>query len=260
MLEEISPGGMMAPGGITVLPNAEGGETLYVADFWTVRTFDAEDGSAGSVGMDFFFDSPFTASTDGENLILTSWFGNTVELWDPSSQSIVGFDQFNLPINAIPFMGEIVVAELGTGSVVSATLGGDRRTLAEELIVPAGLAASEDDLWVGDWASGVVYQIVKDGNPLETPEIVVEGLTTPEGMALDEDGTLLVVESMLGQLTRVDLDSGEMSVVVDGLAIGLPAVPEWPPTWFFNGVTVGEDGAIYITGDAEMVVYRIRWE
>jgi sugar lactone lactonase YvrE len=259
-LEEISPGGMMAPGGITVLPNATGGETLYVADFWTVRTFDAEDGSAGPVGMDFFFDSPFTASTDGENLILTSWFGNTVELWDPVSQSIVGFDQFNVPINAIPFMGEIVVAELGTGSVVSATLGGDRRTLADELIVPTGLAASEDDLWVGDWASGVVYQIVKDGNPLDTPEVIVEGLTTPEGMTLDEDGTLLVVESMLGQLTRVDLDTGETSVVVDGLAIGLPAVPEWPPTWFFNGVTVGEDGAIYITGDAGTVVYRISWE
>ena len=259
-LEEISPGGMIAPGGITVLPNAEGGETIYVADFWTVRAYDAEDGSAGPVGMDFFFDSPFTASTDGENLILTSWFGNTVELWDPVSQTILGFDEFNVPINAIPFMGEIVVAELGTGSVVSATLGGDRRTLAEELIVPAGLAASEDDLWVGDWASGVVYQIVKDGNSLDTPEIVVEGLTTPEGMALDEDGTLLVVESMLGQLTRVDLDSGETSVVVDGLAIGLPAAPEWPPTWFFNSVTVSKDGAIYITGDTGIVVYRISWK
>jgi sugar lactone lactonase YvrE len=259
-LEEISPGGMMAPGGIAILPNAEGGETIYIADFWSVRAYDAEDGSAGPVGMGFFFDSPFTASTDGENLVLSSWFGNTVELWDPTSQSIVGFDEFNIPINAIPFMGEIVVSELGTGSVVSATLGGARKTLADGFIVPSGLAASEDDLWVGDWASGTIYQVVKDGTPLDSPEVVVEGLTTPEGMALDEDGSLLVIESMLGQLTRVDLDSGETSVVVDGLAIGLPAKPDWPPTWFFNGVTIGEDGAIYITGDAGTVVYRISWE
>jgi sugar lactone lactonase YvrE len=259
-LEEISPGGMMAPGGIALLPNAEGGETLYVADFWTVRAFDAEDGSAGSVGMGFFFDSPFTAAPDGENLILTSWFGNTVERYDPASQAIIGFDEFNVPINAIPFMGEVVVAELGSGSVMTAKLGGEHKTLAGGFMVPAGLAATEDDLWVGDWASGMVYQIVKDGTPLETPEVVVEGLTTPEGMVLDEDGTLLVVESMLGQLTRVDLDSGEMTVVADGLQIGIPAKPEWPPTWFFSSVAIGEDGSIYITGDLGICVYRISWQ
>jgi hypothetical protein len=251
---------MMAPGGIEILPNAEGGETIYVADFWTVRSFDAEDASVGPVAAGFFFDSPLTASTDGTNLILTSWFGNTVELWEPTAQSIVGIDEFNVPANAIPFMGEIVVAELGTASVVSGTLGGDRKTLADGFIVPAGLAASEDDLWVGDWAAGIIYQIVEDGKTLDPPVVVAEGLTTPEGMVLDVDGSMLVVESMLGQLTRVDLKSGEMTVVADGLEIGLPAAPEWPPTGFFSDVVIGEDGSIYITGDAGCIVYRISWQ
>ena len=60
-----------------------------------------------------------------------------------------------------------IVAELGTGSVVRAD-GDDpsqRIPLASDLAVPLGLAATEDALWVGDMATGIVWQLAAAGEP-----------------------------------------------------------------------------------------------
>jgi sugar lactone lactonase YvrE len=255
----LSPGGLIAPAGIAVLPDDHAGESIFVADFWRVMEFDGLNGQPGISGIDFFFDSPFSASPDGENLILTSWFGDTVQVWNPATNSVLSTDLFAVPVNALRFMGEIVVAELGTGSVVSLDQNTSiRTTLASGLFVPTGLAATDDDLWVADWASGIVWQVVHDGVVLLSPAPIAGGLTTPEGMAVDHDGSLLVVESALGRVSRIDPDSGELSVVASDLALGEFASPGWPPTWFFNGVAVGERGDIYVTGDIDNVVYRIR--
>jgi len=175
--------------------------------------------------------------------------------------SVPGREDFAVPLNAIRFQDDLVVAELATGLVVRLDAGtGERTTLAQGLFVPAGLAASDDDLWVGDWASGVVWQIVADGQVLASPVPVAGGLVQPEGLALDRDGSLLVVESGLGRVTRVDPATGAISPVASGLGLGAPAVPGTPPTWVFNGVAVGATGDIYVSGDVANVVYRLTAE
>ena len=72
---------------------------------------------------------------------------------------------FAMPLNAVRFDGDLVVAEFGTASVVRAS-GDDpaqRETIATGLTVPAGLATDGENLWVGDWATGQVWQIIADG-------------------------------------------------------------------------------------------------
>jgi sugar lactone lactonase YvrE len=254
---ELSPGGLMAPGGVAVLPDDHAGESVFVADFWTVRGFDGRNGKPGLIGRDFFFDSPFTASPDGDNLVLTSWFGNTVEVWNPVTQDLLEFYQFDVPLNAVRFQADLVVAELGTGSVVRVDANDNRTTIATELFVPTGLATSEDDLWVADWASGVVWQIVADGQLLDEPASVATGLAQPEGLVAEHASSLLVVESGAGRVSRIDLNSGAVTTVADDLALGATAPDGWPPTWLFNGLAVGERGDIYVTGDIGNVIYRI---
>ncbi|HET8645387.1 MAG TPA: hypothetical protein VFO85_07860, partial [Vicinamibacteria bacterium] len=68
----------------------------------------------------------------------------------------------------------------------------ERVALATGLGVPTGLAATEDDLWVGEWATGRVLQLIADGQPLAEPRVVATGLAAPEGMAVAPDGSLLV--------------------------------------------------------------------
>jgi glucose/arabinose dehydrogenase len=163
-----------------------------------------------------------------------------------------------VPLNAIRFQDDIVVADLGLGGVVWASDHAMILPIDEENVwLPAGLATDGETLWIADWATGIVWQIGFDGKTPLAPVAVAFGLANPEGLAVDIDGSLLVVEAGAGRLSRVDLTTGDVSVVVDGLELGAEGPPGMPPTWGFNGVAVGPSGAIYITGDVTNVLYRI---
>jgi len=256
----LNKGGIITAGGVAALPGPNDRDSVFVADVFTLREFDGLTGRPMDVARNIIGASeligPFTVSAADDNLVLTSWFDMAVQLWDPDTgTAITTYHDVPVPINAIGFQGDIVVAQLGTGSVVRAS---DGFPLATGLFVPAGLAATEDDLWVGDWASGIVWQIVSGGMPLEVPIPVATGLSFPEGLALDPNGNLLVVESGAGRLSRIDLATGQVSTVADGLALGVEGTPGYPPTWTFSGVAVGPSGAIYVTGDVANVLYRFR--
>jgi len=69
----ISKGGMIAPGGVAVMPDAQAGESVFVADLWTLREFDGLTGKAESVERHDLtvpgdITSPMTVSADGEKL------------------------------------------------------------------------------------------------------------------------------------------------------------------------------------------------
>ena len=231
---------------------------MFVADLWKLREFNGLTGQPlsaehSSSALPAGITSPMTVSADGEKLIVSSWFGNSVQVWNPETRQVVeNHPEFVVPVNAIRFQGDLIVAELGSHSVVRVTSGG-RTTLTDALYVPAGLAASGSKLWVSDWASGMVWQILPTMIPVAT------GLSGPEGLAVDQDGTLLVVESRAGRLSRIDAATGALTTVADGLELGAAASPSMPPTWGFNGVAVGSSGAIYVTGDKTNVLYRLRW-
>jgi sugar lactone lactonase YvrE len=151
------------------------------------------------------------------------------------------------------------VAELGTASIVRAS-GADlaqRETLAT-LTVPGGLTASDDDLWASDWATGVVWQLVADGETLAEPQAVGQGFAFPEGLAATPDGKLILVETGTQNLVWLDPATGETAILAEGLAVEPPPPQGFPlpPTFWFNGVAVADDGAIYAGGRAGNVIYR----
>jgi sugar lactone lactonase YvrE len=258
-VRQLSRPGIILPGGIAAVGGGVGGaDRLLIADVWSVAEYDGRTGRFMSVESNSLLGgsitTPWTVAADGDHMIVTSWLANLVQIWDPVADTeVAAWPDFAVPVNAIRFGDDLVVAELGTGSVVRQTPGGVRSTIASGLFVPSGLAATDDDLWVSDWASGIVWRIVTDGAPTMVP--VAIGLAHPEGLAVDHDGTLLVVESGAGRLTRV-LASGEMVVLADGLPLGVPAAADTPPAYAFNGVAVGPSGAIYLTGDQASVVWR----
>jgi sugar lactone lactonase YvrE len=244
------------PGGVAVLPRPDG-ESVFVGDFWMLREF---DGATGELRRKVDHLGPATVAVDGQNLVLTNWFSNSVAVWDPQTQEVLeAYDDFNTPLNAVRFRGDLVVAELGTSSVVRASAADptQRTTLAKDLAVPAGLAASSDDLWVSDRAMGEVWQLVAGGEVLMEPKLTASGLDRPEGMALTPDGRLLVAETGTGRLVAIDLATGALSIVAEGLGFN-PGAPEGSaPTGIMSSVAVGPSGVLYVTGDLANVVYRI---
>lgn len=251
----VSPGGMMAPAGVAVLPGDDGQDEVYVADLWSLREFNGQTGQASSVYRGPMF-GVNTVAPDGANLLVASWMGNAVYFVDPAGAVLEARTDFFVPVNAIRFQGDLVVSEIGTGSVVRSSSPGDRQVLAT-LALPLGLAATDDDLWVADWAMGTVFQLVRDGIPVVIP--LASGLSSPEGLAIMADGSLLVVESGAGRVSRIDPATGAVTPLVDGLELGNPPISgaAVPPQWNFNGIAVGPTGAIYVTGDQTNVLYRI---
>lgn len=264
-LRQVQAGGSLTnPGGVAVAREGDQ-EVVAVADLLGMGVFDAAtgalrqrhnypaDGIAGALTV--------APSTGG--VVVSSWlfpsypWGFSVQEWDLAQgvalrQPVVT----NVPLNAVEFQGRLVVAELVTGSVAQ-FVGDERTVLAEGLFVPTGLAASADSLYVADWASGLIHQIVAAGVKLTPTRIIAAGLQHPEGLALDIHGNLLVVETGTQSLVRVNVATGVISTVATGLAVGAPPHPGMPPTWVFDGVAVAPSGAIYVSSYGENVVYRI---
>jgi sugar lactone lactonase YvrE len=262
----VSRGGMILPGGVAALPRGGDGESVFVADLFSLRELDARTGhqrgiERGVVGVSPLLSPVFTVAPDGGNLLMSSAFGGAVQVWDPVADAPVAtYFGFAEPLHAIRFQGDLIVAEQG-GRVVRAQGANpaERATLAAGLGVPAGLAATEDDLWVGEWATGRVLQLVADGQPLAPPRVVAQRLAAPEGLAVAPDHrSLLVVESGAGRLARIELATGRVRTVAEGLALGAQGIPGLAPTtWGFNGVAVGPSGAIYVSGDKANLLYRL---
>ena len=252
-VSKITKPGISSPGGIAIRPDG----SLFVADGFALRRCSAETGEI----QESFYTSmglipPFSLYDDGTYLILTCNLFGGVQIWDPDAgESVMTYADFKTPLNAIRFMGDIIVADMDTGNVVRAD---DRMPLIEGLKAPAGLAAEGEDLWVGDMETGIIWKAVESGERLNPPLIVAEGLASPEGIAVDNDGTLLAVEIGTRSLIRIDPDSGDTSLVADDLEIGLKASLGAAPTWVaLSSVAVSESGDLYVTGDAGNIIYKL---
>jgi sugar lactone lactonase YvrE len=263
----ISRGGMIAPMGMAVMLGANKKDALYVANLFRLHQINGLTGREENVykgdllGGEGNLTTPFTLSADGNNLIVSSYFGAVVQVWDPQANQVLQSYPMGIPIDAIRFKNDIAVSDLGLGGVVRAS---DKSIIfpidGVNVFAPSGLATDGETLWVADWGTGIVWQVGFNGNTPNTPFPLATGLMSPEGLALDKEGGLLVVETGASQLSRIDLATGAVSKIADGLSLSKPAFGQdlaLPPTNFFDGVAVGQSGDIYVSGGGRNVIYRI---
>nr|HRC87102.1 SMP-30/gluconolactonase/LRE family protein [Thermoanaerobaculia bacterium] len=84
-------GGLTAPGGLALLPRADG-ESLFVADLSGLEELDSASGAVRSIAGATFraaIQDPITVARDGANLILSSWSAGNVQVWDPRTQTVL---------------------------------------------------------------------------------------------------------------------------------------------------------------------------
>ena len=256
-LRQVLPSHVNSPGGIAY--TAEG--RLFLADGAALRELDPSTGesirAAGALVTDV--GQAMSVHPHGEHLVLSS--PTTVTVWDPDGDRVVArVEGFEEAIDALAYGNDIVVSEYGTGSVLrfDPDSPDDRTVIASGLSAPAGLAVHGGDLYVAD-RSGAVLQILDDGETLAAPQPVATGLSGPEGIAVGDDGSLYVVEVEAGRVTRVDVESGAASAVVDGLALSSPerrALGGTTSVGELAGLAVG-DGALFVSAYRDNRVYRI---
>lgn len=247
-------GGMTSPGGIVVegeFPR----QSLYISDTYSLRELNTWFGCTEKIIHSIVGDvsgigTPLSLSEIGDKLVTTSWFAGVVQLYDHKTDTLVqSWRDFIVPIFATGYQGDLLVSELETHSVIMRPAGTSKRiVLTDQLSVPAGLAVSGKNCFVSDWASGVVWKIIDDGEILVQPSPVTDRLNKPEGIVVKEN-ILYVVETGSEQVTSVDLNTGEKQVIVQKLPIGLSGPAGYPPTWIFNGIAVDGIGQLFIPLD-----------
>ena len=152
--------------------------------------------------------------------------------------------------------------------LVAGPIEGSSERGAEQLFIDAQKALARGDYDGAEALLGeslardstfvsAIWQLAANGEELAQPVPVATGLLGPEGIAVDRDGTLLVVEGNAGRVSRVNPQSGAVTPVVSGLALGLAGIGTLPPFATLTGIAVGPSGAVYVSGDAGLVVYKL---
>jgi len=258
----IVEGKLSCAAGVAV--STEGGsDTAYITDFFSVKKVDGFTGEVTTMKSSHAQGShiayPITISVYKDNLLLTSPVTGTVQVIDrKTNQSKSMFGGFKAPGHALMMDdGSIIVAEMGTGNLlrVKGKEGKDRTVIAKNLIAPGYLSrAGENAVYITEIVAGTVSKIDLSNG---TKKVIAKGLKVPKGLGVLPDGKLVVVETGTAQLVQIDPASGATTTLVNNLAVGYPLGGP-PPGALVTGVAVSDSGVIYVTGDIENVLYKIR--
>lgn len=238
------------------------GDTLYIADIFSFRKVDGFTGEVATLLRSHAAGShihyPNSISVYRNHAILIGSSTGTLHIIDTKTihdeKMLSGFKG---PGHALMLDdGSIIVTEMGTGSLLKVTgeEGNQRAVIAKDLVVPSYIAlAGKDAVYVTEVMAGNVTQVnLADGAKI----VVASGLKLPKSVGVLPDGKLVVVEAGKQQLVEIDPASGAIKPLVTNLAVGYP--PNGPPPGLTAGLAVSDAGNIYVTGDIENVLYKIR--
>lgn len=268
----LSPGGIIRPQGLVAMEGPNNQEVLYEADLFNLRKFNATSGQQMDQLKGFLIPEgpeslilPQNLSPDGDKILVSSWFSGAVQVWDPAEPSnpeTIAYGSFPpqpAPIDAVRANNKIYISDFFAPDGIVEQNGSDPIVKLTPFGA-SGLASKEETLYAADWNTGDIHAVDFSTNP-PTKSIVISGLSNPEGLALDNEGRLLVVETGTSSLLRIDFsDPGNIikTTLAEGLEFDTGSLGDaGPPTFFFDAVAVGPSGDIYVTGGGSNVIYKI---
>jgi sugar lactone lactonase YvrE len=241
------------PGGLAMT-----GNTLYVADAFTLSAVDTTSGTvrdlSRSLGANGF---PTGIASSPDRIATVSFESGGAQLWDARSEQVVTRWSGLAQPSAVALLDadRCAVTEIGQGGRLVLLDRRDPTTrvvLAEGLAQPMGLVRTAAGYVVSESAGGRLTAIDDTGER----RTLASGLARPEGVALQADGTLAVAETGAGRLLLVDPVSGTVTVIAEGLPLGLPGIAAAGS--FPTGVAAGADGTLYLSSDREGSILRLR--
>lgn len=255
----IVEGKLAVPADLAV--STDGGkDTVHVADVFSYRTVDGANGAVTDVlrvhGETHAY--PIGISVGPKNVLLSSWFSNTVEKVDRKTGKLTAtLGEFSAPVDAVEFAdGTMYVAELASGNLVKVSADGKERSIVvKELRGPVAMAHGPGSLvYITEIAAGAVSQIdVATG----ARKVVADNLTGPEGIDIGPDGRLYVAEVGQKRVVAIDPATGAKTVIASNLDIGLAPFPGGPPALVPTGVAVGRTGIVYVSADVRNSLYKL---
>lgn len=255
---QVMAGGMIIPMGVVWAD-----DEVFVGEPQSIRGFDPETASPTSITSSVFgvgalaFTTGVHPSSVTGSITLTGWFTGQVQTFEPSTGAVTASTVLTgAPAGAVPYEGDLLVAQPLDGTV-SRLAGADLTDLGVVASLPgvAGLAVHDGDVYATSVTDGTVVRVADSSGFLLAPEVVADGLDSPEGLVVIDRGKwLAVVEAGAGTVTLVS-QNGKTEVAADGLGFE-PNPPGFGAYWF-NGITVDPDGTLFVNADLDNRVYRL---
>jgi sugar lactone lactonase YvrE len=252
-------GRLAVPGDVAVTTD-NGKETVHVADMFSYRTVDGASGAVSDM-LRVQGDTrtyPLGLSIGPKNVVLSSWFSNTVEKIDRKTGKVAAtLGDFAQPVDAIETGdGTLYVAELASGNLVKVSPDGKQRsTFAKDLRGPVAMVQGPGSLiYVTENAAGAISQFDTASG---ARKVVVDGLAGPEGIDVGPDGKIYVAEVGQKRIVMVDPGSGTKTVIASNLDIGLEPYSGGPQALVPTGVAVAKSGNIYVSSDRRNSLYKL---
>jgi sugar lactone lactonase YvrE len=259
---DLLPRSLNIPQGLTLLADGR----VAIGDFVTLTLFDPKKKTltrpwqALREGFDL---GATSVGTTGEcDAYVTGFSRGTLQYVDvckpdQSAKDVLSIGTFLTPADvAVSSPTELWVSDT-SGFVWNVRVNGAEPATASRLtatfVGPTGLALGPKGLYVAESDADQVRIVdPRTGKTLD----VITNLDEPEGLAFEEDGSLLVVEAGLGRLTRVGAD-GSRESVVEGLKTKVRGVGAIPTVNWFADVMVTEAGEIWITSPQDGSLMRL---
>ena len=207
----------------------------------------------GSNGMQFGPDGRlYVTQAFGSQITAVDITTGALELISPLGGAIVAPDDI-----AFDSHGNFYATEVMSARVCMRTPAGEVSIVSDELPAANGITCHEDRIFIDEFRGhGRIFELYPhDDRP---PRLIADDQRGPNALAVGPDGKLYFPLVPLGEVWRVDIETGEQEKVADGLT-GPPAVK-------FNGkgelivpqAGTGEVVRIDIQTGAKTVIAQVR--
>ncbi len=249
------------PQGIAVSTD-KSGDTLYIADNFAYKKVDGFTGEVACPDNGARFVYTSSISEDGNHVVMSGWSDNWIQVYDKAT------DKLEYKITGIPkptgcYMladQSLLVLEGVSGRLIQIT----NQDYTKAKVIAAGMdnptfmapsGSGDPFVYVTEYSSGKVTRV-----NYETGEkkLVCSSLKGPEGIAVNTDGHLLVVDSVLKSLIDINPSTGATKTIVENLPIGLKGASVGGPAASpLSSVAVSSAGTIYITSPMANDIFKV---
>lgn len=145
-------------------------------------------------------------------------------------------------------VGDLVVAETGSGRVVKIGLGAIPYTITGSLMSPVALATRGERILTSEPMGGRILRLRQD----EAPTVLASGLAAPAGLATALRRPLYIAEERKGTVVMRSRD-GSIRRVIEGLALRTPRGEGPLPV----AIAVGPEGSVVVASPEDGSVVRL---
>lgn len=241
------------------IATTEDGTGAWVADVFSLRRVSA-DGSLRELARQYAgpLENPLAVGVGAGEVATSSWSAGVIQRFDATTgEHLALYHNVASPMDVLPLGGDAVLFLDFLGGRLVEARGAHleaQRVIAADLAGPVALVRDgAEHVLVSERDAGQVRRLrLRDG----ASEVVVSGLTAPEGLTRSATGSLLVADVAERAVFEIDA-AGRAQAIARDLPIGFEAPPGTPAAFIPTGLATLADGTVLLTGDRNASVLRL---